>query len=138
MPYEQLTARILNSLRDRIKETLAAKNLDNTGEAGMSLEVRGAELWGAEYLYYLDHGRGPGKFPPVDNIIAWVRSKLGIEDSEAKQVAFLVGRKISKEGTGIWRNKAKGIQLDELIAEVLDELDSEIGDAAKMEALTWL
>jgi hypothetical protein len=138
MPYEQLTVRILNSLKDRIRDALSAKNLDNTGEAGMSLEVRGDELWGAEYLYYLDQGRGPGKFPPPSNIIAWVRSKLGIEDSEARQVAFLVGRKISKQGTEIWRNKAKGIQLDELIAETLDELDSEIGDEVKMEALTWL
>lgn len=138
MPYEQLTARVLNGIKDKIRDRLAERNLDNTGEAGLSLEVRGAELWGADYLYYLDQGRGPGKFPPPSNIIGWVRSKLGLDDTEAKQVAYLIGRKISKEGTDIWRNKTKGIQLDQLIEEALEELEEEIAEQAKVEVLSWL
>jgi hypothetical protein len=136
--FEQLTAKHLNLLRDRIRDTLAAKNLDNTGEAGMSLEVQGSKLLGADYLYYLDKGRGPGKFPPVQNIRDWVRQKLGVDDKEAKGIAFLVGRKISKEGTEIYKNSSKGIELDSLVSEMLDELTKELPQEMAAEALKWV
>lgn len=39
-------------------------------------------------------------FPPVDALVDWVKTKLGIqEEKEARGVAFLVARKISREGT---------------------------------------
>lgn len=39
-------------------------------------------------------------FPPVEALIDWVKAKLGITgDKEARSVAFLVARKISRQGT---------------------------------------
>jgi len=45
-------------------------------------------------------GRKAGKRPPSDALIPWVKFKLQIkEDKKAKSVAFLVARKIGREGT---------------------------------------
>lgn len=138
MPYESLTRKSLESLKRNIQEAIASKGLDSSGAAFDSLEVSGNQLLGADYLYYLDKGRGPGKFPPPANIVEWVRSKLGLEGREAKQVAFLIGRKISENGTEIFRDNSKGINLDALIQEMLDELEQEVADEAKIELMKWL
>jgi hypothetical protein len=38
-------------------------------------------------------------FPPIEPLIDWVRVKLGVSEKEARGVAFLVARKISRVGT---------------------------------------
>jgi hypothetical protein len=78
-----------------------------------------ASLYAADYFKYLIYGRGPGKFPPVDNMRAWVeanpdaltRAKAVYKYITANQLAFLVGRKISQQGTDIYTGKKKGIDL---------------------------
>jgi hypothetical protein len=136
MSYEIITANALNGLKSKIQATLAAKNLDATGEASISLEVNGSQLLGNDYLYYLDKGRAPGKFPPT--MYGWVNNKLGLSGSEAKQVDFLVRRKISREGTEIFKNKSKGLELNQLIEEMLEDLTKELPDEVAVEALKWL
>lgn len=52
------------------------------------------------YAEPVEHGRKPGKMPPVDAIELWVIRKLGISDpNESRQVAFAIARKIAKYGT---------------------------------------
>ena len=38
-------------------------------------------------------------FPPIEPLIDWVRVKLGVSEHDARGVAFLVARKISRTGT---------------------------------------
>lgn len=59
-----------------------------------------------DYWYYVENGRGPGKFPPIDNILEWIRVKPVIPYSDSRgrlpteeQLAFLISRKIANEGT---------------------------------------
>lgn len=59
----------------------------------------------APYWRYVEYGRKPGKFPPPDKILEWVRIKplLPRENDNGKlptekQLAYLIGRKIAKEG----------------------------------------
>ena len=59
----------------------------------------------ADYWKYVEYGRGPGKFPPPDKIPEWVRIKPVIprpmENGKLptdKQLAYLIGRKIAREG----------------------------------------
>lgn len=54
---------------------------------------------------YKDRGRGPGKRPPPDKILAWVKFKgLTMSGSRApiekqqRTIAFLIGRKMGKVG----------------------------------------
>ena len=58
-----------------------------------------------DYWKYVEHGRKPGKFPPVGAILNWISVKPIIPrpDDNGKiptpnQLAFLIGRKIEEEG----------------------------------------
>lgn len=59
----------------------------------------------ADYYYYVENGRKPGKFPPVLKIKKWIQDKpiLPHPDKNGKlptenQLAYLIGRKIATEG----------------------------------------
>lgn len=121
MTVHDIAQGLLSDLSGYIQKEIRDKNLNATGGAYNSLEVKGLDLWGAEHIYYLVHGRKPGKFPPVDNMRQWVRAKLGLtDDSEVNSVAYLVGKKIAEEGTNIYSGKSKGIDMDKAM-EVMDE-----------------
>lgn len=76
-----------------------------------------------DYWYYVEKGRKAGKFPPVGNIMKWIKvkpvlprplknGKLPTEE----QLAFLIGRKIANEGT-----EGKHI-MDRTVEEVNNEM----------------
>lgn len=59
-----------------------------------------------DYWYYVENGRKAGKWPPIDNILNWIKIKpvLPRPNTEGKlptpqQLAFLIARKIGEEGT---------------------------------------
>lgn len=58
----------------------------------------------ANYWKYVEYGRRPGKFPPPNKILDWIKIKPviprpvnGIKPTE-KQLAFLISRKIARDG----------------------------------------
>lgn len=58
-----------------------------------------------DYWKYIEKGRKPGKFPPVNVLLDWVLIKPILPRPDAngnlpspKQLAFLIGRKIKVEG----------------------------------------
>ena len=71
--------------------------VDGTFECSLSL---------APHWKYVENGRRPGKFPPIDNILEWVKAKpqltrpnrLDRKELAPKQLAFLVARKIATKG----------------------------------------
>ncbi len=131
------TVKLVSDFNNEIKNDLSSKNIDNTGEASNSIRIEVSETKekinitskGIDYLYYLDQGRAPGKFPPVDKIYDWVINKpVDINP-------YLVGRKIAKEGTAIFRNRSKGIMLHEKRRELLDEINKKSPEWAKNDML---
>lgn len=58
----------------------------------------------ADYWKYVEYGRGPGKQPPIDAIEQWVRIKPVVPSAingrvpDTRQLAFLIARKIGREG----------------------------------------
>ena len=59
-----------------------------------------------DYWIYVENGRGPGKFPPIDKILEWIRVKPVIPYTDSRgrlpteeQLAFLIARKIAEQGT---------------------------------------
>lgn len=93
-----------------------------------------------DYWYYVEYGRRPGKFPPVDKILEWIRVKpiLPYPDSNGKlptekQLAFLIGRKISEEGYEGSHDLERTLEMvnaeyEEKIMEALDkDLDEGFG-----------
>lgn len=54
-----------------------------------------------DYWKWIEHGRGPGKFPPPDAITSWIRKKsIKPRDPQMSErtLGYLIGRKISREG----------------------------------------
>ena len=97
--------------------------VDGTFECSLSL---------APHWKYVENGRRPGKFPPIDNILDWVKAKpqlarpnrLDRKEIAPKQLAFLVARKIATKGI------QPGNQLEEAIdivyARWKDRIDAAI------------
>jgi hypothetical protein len=127
----------VEKFNESIKDALDSKNISNTGEAARSLYVDFGADWvkaiGIFYLEFLDTGRGPGKFPPITPLIKWAQSKFGVDEKEAKSIAFLVGRKISELGTEIFMNKGQGIELEKKIITLKENLNDVIKESAKFE-----
>lgn len=58
---------------------------------------------------FVEFGTKP-HMPPVDALVPWVRSVLGINGPEARSVAFLVARKIAAKGTRAQKPFEKTLQ----------------------------
>lgn len=58
----------------------------------------------ADYWKYVEYGRRPGKMPPIDAIEQWVKIKPVVPNAingrvpDTRQLAFLIARKIGREG----------------------------------------
>lgn len=85
----------------------ATGNLINSIKTFVKKGDKTYEVWldVADYYYYVDKGRKAGKFPPPKKILQWIKAKpiLPRPDSNGKlptekQLAFLIGRKIAREG----------------------------------------
>lgn len=68
-----------------------------TGEAR---SIEGRVFNPAPYGIVVEMGRTPGAKPPrSSDLELWVRRKLDVPENKVKSVAFLVARKIGKQGT---------------------------------------
>ena len=86
--------------KDLIGATSAYVNGLQWDLSGRGLNLKGRVFSSAGHSRYVEHGRGPGGFPPVDAIQLWVRRKLGVSSQEeVEAVAYLVGRAIAQRGT---------------------------------------
>lgn len=81
------------------------------------------QLFGADYFAYQKLGRRPGKFPPIGNLIEWVKIKLGITDeAKATGVGYAIRNKIAKQGTDIYLKKRPPLSIEEKLLEARKEL----------------
>lgn len=96
-----------------IKENAAQQDRNATGRATSELreDVTSSELKvidGAGYTQWgWEYGRGPGKFPPLAKLIEWVRARGLAQAGKEKSLAFLIGRKIAREGSVLFRKGGK-------------------------------
>jgi hypothetical protein len=88
---KKASGNLINSIRN---VDIAFQNGEITGEISL-----------ASYWKYVEYGRRPGKFPPLQNILDWIKIKPviprpvnGLKAPSEKQLAFLISRKIAKDG----------------------------------------
>lgn len=120
----EIVVEALDILAALIREDLSVKRIDATGNASASLQVIGSgsqySLIGLDYLEYLNRGRAPGKYPPIEAIARWVEFKNIIANP------YLIARKIAQEGTEIYKDRSKGIMLEEKIIVLQDNINEQL------------
>ena len=81
----------------------------------------------------MENGRGPGKFPPPDKILEWIRIKPIIPDDRGgrlpteQQLAFLIGRKIAEQGI------EPGNQLHNAMDDIYPQFEERIDEAIALD-----
>lgn len=83
-----------------------------------------ATIEGANYTYWMENGRKAGKFPPRAAILEWIEQKNIVAEGITKNsLAFLIARKIAREGTKV----RPGIVSDVLTQDRINKLIQDIG-----------
>ena len=89
----------------------------------------------SQYFLARENGRKPGKQPPVDAILDWMRLKpIKLRDKESgkfkkptealkRQVAFLIARKIGRDGIKGWK------AFDYAMENIWDEYEAKVVEA---------
>lgn len=82
---------------------------------------------------YLELGTKP-HMPPVAALVPWVSAVMGLRDEDAKRVAFLVARKISRVGTKAQKPFSRAIealrgQVDRMFEDCAARVAAQLGGA---------
>ena len=134
MTDERLQA-LANNFVDQLKTRFDEKGLNDTGKGRESLSGVGANnkitISGLERVLFLQYGRRPNTDPEnwrqiMPFILPWVKRKLNPEPSAVYPIAVSISKKISKFGTDILRDKAKGLQIELIVAELMEIVQNEI------------
>ena len=122
---------------ESIKSTFNEKNLNDTfrGRDSITYKVKGKTLIieGLARVLFLQFGRRPGVMPPIAPIQKWAESKLGVSPEESKGVAFAIAKKMAEEGTEIFKNREKGLEIQLTLAMMNKILIKEITNSISLE-----
>jgi len=109
---------------DNIRKELAEKNKNATSSLSKGTKATTTfegesiifRLIAPEHWVFVDKGRKPGKFPPPKAIERWIKAKpVGFEGIKISSLAYLIGRKIAKDGikaTGIYSSNIERFKRD--------------------------
>lgn len=137
---------IVQKFADAYKAQLAADG--KTASGNLQNSVRGLVSFNgvilsvvidvADYWRYVEYGRRPGKFPPVDKIREWIRVKpvLPRPDKNGKlpsenTLAFLIARKIARKGIPATHSMSKTVASFGLRQKLLKEIERQIIEEIK-------
>lgn len=122
---------LLTGVQKAYIEDQTNKGIRASGKSASTLRKESTEssgtLYGAKYFYQQKHGRKPGKFPPIDSIIEWIRAK-GIVPRETteRSLAFIIARKIAQQGTDIYLKRREGINVDDKVKELVKKFQESL------------
>ena len=103
---ESVIAGIQNNIRTKRVTEYGAMNTTGTMADSLSYKWDGKTLIiesSQDYFTVLETGRKPGKQPPLDPIQRWVQAKGIATDISTRSLAYLIARKIGKEGSLLYR-----------------------------------
>lgn len=119
----------LKGITDALIADQRNKGLRASGRSADSLRSEitddGGKLFGADYFKDQVHGKPPGEWPNIDDIIEWIQNKRLQYDIPIKSLAFLISRKIYNFGTNIHMGagvNSEGLALHEIAKQGLPQL----------------
>jgi hypothetical protein len=111
-------------------------------------ESASGQLLAPDWFRYMITGRGPGKMPPVENILRWVEKYISQPVRENKDgtfsivpfesVAFAIAVKIGNEGTQVWKGEKQGVDLLGAMESNMEELLKGIAESKALQIATSL
>lgn len=111
-----------NELISDIRSKLDQKSLNDSGSTRNSLRLEAnndsLKIYGKSHILFLNRGRYPGGKLPYDSakkqsyLLEWAKRRTS-SLREAKSLAFLVGRKLQREGSEIFKDRSKGLMLED-------------------------
>lgn len=137
---QPLISELLDGIKKVYQDRQKEQGIRSSGKSADSLRTESNEssgkLYGAKYFYQQKFGRKPGKFPPISDILDWIRSK-GITPRDTKtserQLAFLFARKIAQKGTDVFQRKREGLEVEQQVEELVKEFRSKLNEGFKAE-----
>lgn len=139
MTKEEIYQKYLERLRLKLIAKYEELGLRASGKYANELkgEVSGDKItmFGAFHSQFMEHGREPGKFPPRKAIEDWIDTKStlpAIFKEKKSQFAFLIARKIAKEGINVPNEFNKGNVIssvvDDFLGNDINEMLKELGE----------
>jgi len=131
---------LLNDVRKAYIEDQEAKGIRSSGASAKSIRTEAkpttGTVVGAKYFFQQKHGRKPGKFPTVEDIINWIRAK-GIQpnDISERSLAFIIARKIAKQGTDIYQRKRPALDPGEKIQQRVAEFSRQVAKELRKQVI---
>lgn len=128
----ELVASELEALKQRIIENHRSAGQVASGRTIASLKVEitgdGGVLWGRSAFGTLETGRKPGKVPAGfwKIIRQWMDDK-GIQVEKPDSFAYLVARKIAREGTQLFRNGGRSDIYSPEVKDTVERVSDGIG-----------
>lgn len=116
------------------------KNIRASGKSADTQRIEvtdgGGFLYGSDYFYFQNVGRKPGRMPPIEAIIQWLKDKktFSIQDDRGPGLtglAWAIAKKIAKKGTDIHQGKRPGLSIEDRMEELKKELVQNIAQAEK-------
>ena len=117
----------LNVVMLDVKRTMDEKDLNSSGKTGDSLFIEENKLIGSGAFYFLEHGRAPGKMPPISAMEDTIKNR-GLTGYSP----WAMAKSIAENGTRIYRNKSLGFSVGEIATKYVPEMLNEIATASQI------
>lgn len=115
---ESVISGIQNNIRTKNVTKYGPMNASGTMANSLGYNWDGSTLviYSTEKFFtVLETGRKPGKQPPTDPIRKWIESKGIATDISSKSLAYLIARKIGREGSLLHRKGGKSGVISDFI-----------------------
>jgi len=145
MLTDEIIKKYLDSTVEAIKADAAAKG-QSIPDMRVDMYEEGGRVISTDYFKYLVLGRGPGKAPPPDKMLDFVKNKPDMLASAKKrfkyitekELAYIIGQKIAREGTDIFKGKKPGVDLLGSMEKGMPDLLKSIARNEAVKVLTAL
>lgn len=132
---------IVNNYKQQLTNSIATGNLRNSIKYNVTAGdyTYQIQISLLNYFIYIENGRRPGKRPPIDAILNWVRVKniiptpMTLKSGKSiiptqRSLAFLISRKIGEEGITPkpYLQNTFDMLLDDLERDLVEVIEKEV------------